>query len=132
MNRKIQVTGRAGQHSQRLSQPVAERIGAHITAPGTVEMMIGNDVGNSFGTVQGGVLAILAELAAESAVSREEPFVVTDLDARYLNRVKVGPAEAVADILIDQPPRRTFGVYVRDRGEDRVVTYVAASGTTSW
>jgi acyl-coenzyme A thioesterase PaaI-like protein len=58
--------------------------------------------------------------------------VITDLDARYLNRVKVGPVEAVAEVLIDRPPRRTFGVHVRDRGEDRLVTYVAASGTTSW
>ena len=131
MNRKIQVTGRAGQHSVRLSQPVAERIGAHVTGPGTVEMMIRDDVGNSFGTVQGGVLAVLAELAAESAVGQDEPFVLTDLDARYLNRVKVGPVEAVAEVLIDRPPRGTLGVHVRDRGEGRVVTYVAASGTTS-
>jgi acyl-coenzyme A thioesterase PaaI-like protein len=132
MNRKIQVTGRPSQHSVRLGQPVAERIGASITAPGTVEIMIRGDVGNSFGTVQGGVLAVLAELAAESAVDQDAPFVITDLDARYLNRVKVGPVEAVAEVLIDRPPRRTFGVHVRDRGEDRLVTYVAASGTTSW
>jgi acyl-coenzyme A thioesterase PaaI-like protein len=95
-------------------------------------MMIRDDVGNSFGTVQGGVLAVLAELAAESALDQDDPFVITDLDARYLNRVKVGPVEATAEILIDRLPRRTFGVHVRDRGENRVVTYVAASGSTSW
>jgi acyl-coenzyme A thioesterase PaaI-like protein len=60
MNRNIQVTGRASQHSVRLSQPVAERIGARVTGPGTVEMMIRGDVGNRFGSVQGGVLAVLA------------------------------------------------------------------------
>lgn len=132
MNRKIRVTGRTNHRSVRLSQPVAARIGASITDPGTVEMMIRDDVGNSFGTVQGGVLAVLAELAAESAVGLDDPFVITDLDARYLNRVKIGPVAAVAELLIDRPPRRTFGVHVRDQGEDRVVTYVAASGTTSW
>ena len=72
------------------------------------------------------------ELAAESAVDQDEPFVITDLDARYLNRVKVGPVEAVAELLIDRPPRRTFVVHIRDTGEGRVVTYVTASGTTSW
>jgi acyl-coenzyme A thioesterase PaaI-like protein len=132
MNRKIQSTGRPNQHSVRLGLPVAERIGARVTGPGTVEMMIRDDVGNSFGTVQGGVLAVLAELAAESALDQDDPFVITDLDARYLNRVKVGPVEATAEILIDRLPRRTFGVHVRDRGENRVVTYVAASGSTSW
>jgi acyl-coenzyme A thioesterase PaaI-like protein len=81
MNRNIQVTGRVSEHGVRLSQPVAERIGAHVTGPGAVEMMIRGDVGNSFGTVQGGVLAVLAELAAESAVDQDVPFVITDLDA---------------------------------------------------
>ncbi len=131
MNRQIQVTGRASRHSLRLRQPVAERIRAHVTRPGTVEMLIRDDVGNSFGTVQGGVLALLAELAAESAVDQDELFVVTDLDARYVNRVKVGPVEAVAELLIDRPPRRTLVVRIYDQGEGRLVTYVTASGTTS-
>src|ERR1700728_725859 len=52
------------------------------------------------GTLQGGVVALLGELATEHALSKS-PVAVTDLDIRYLNPVRVGPVRARAEVLSD-------------------------------
>ena len=46
------------------------------------------------GTVQGGAQALLAELAAEHALGGGRRLVASDLDIRFLGRVKVGPVVA--------------------------------------
>jgi acyl-coenzyme A thioesterase PaaI-like protein len=56
-------------------------------------------LGNSRGTVQGGVQALVAELASEWALAPHGRFAVTDLEIRYLNRVNVGPLVAKAELL---------------------------------
>ncbi|HZA77179.1 MAG TPA: PaaI family thioesterase [Acidimicrobiales bacterium] len=56
-------------------------------------------LGNSRGTVQGGVQALVAELASEWALAPRGRFAVTDLEIRYLNRVKGGPLVARAEVL---------------------------------
>jgi acyl-coenzyme A thioesterase PaaI-like protein len=49
------------------------------------------------GTLHGGVQAFVAELAAEHAVrGRERGLVATDVEMRYLDRVRVGPLTASA------------------------------------
>ena len=65
------------------------------------------------GTIQGGAQALLAELAAERVLASlgdaRHEVVATDLDIRYLNRVRTGPVTATAEVL----PGQLDGVHVR-------------------
>jgi acyl-coenzyme A thioesterase PaaI-like protein len=87
----------------RLSQPLAERIGAEVLGPGVAELELRPDILNDHhhGTVQGGLMAVLGEVSAASVWAEGEPHLVTDLDIRYLNPVKVGPVRASARLVVD-------------------------------
>jgi acyl-coenzyme A thioesterase PaaI-like protein len=118
-------------------EPLAQRIGARVVAPGVVELAPHEDVHNHLhGTILGGVIAMLAELAAESAlggdgpVGGDAPVVVTDLDVRFLNRVKVGPAVATARVLVSGPHGSDLEVEIRDVGDgERMIGYAVARGS---
>jgi hypothetical protein len=58
------------------------------------------------GTIQGGAVALLGELAAESATGAP----VTDLELRYLSAIRVGPAQTASTLLTDSSVR----VEIRD------------------
>lgn len=49
------------------------------------------------GTVQGGVQALLAEMAAQHAFGNGRPMTARDLDIRYLDRLRTGPLIATAE-----------------------------------
>jgi acyl-coenzyme A thioesterase PaaI-like protein len=68
------------------------------------------------GTVQGGVQATIAELASEWVLSPIGNFAVTDLDIRYVGRVKVGPVAAAADVLSVNGSTAFVRVTLVDRG----------------
>jgi acyl-coenzyme A thioesterase PaaI-like protein len=100
-----------------MQRPIAEELGIVVSAPGEAEVVRGAYVNQPTGTIQGGVLAVLAEVAAESLTSRR----VVDIELRYLSAIRVGPARAVARSLNDE----TVRVEVRDAGnEDRLTTVV--------
>jgi len=129
LNRRISTSGPGTQRVHRaLAAPLAERIGARVLAPGTVELPLLPAVRNDFhGTILGGVMAILAELAAESMFADAGPVVVTDLDVRFLNRVKVGPALAVAKTVMTGPQGHDLAIEVFDSGDsDRMAVYATA------
>jgi acyl-coenzyme A thioesterase PaaI-like protein len=69
------------------------------------------------GTVQGGVQATIAEIASEWALSSAGTFAVTDLDIRYLGRVKVGPVAAVADVVMRGEKLAFVRVALTDAGD---------------
>jgi acyl-coenzyme A thioesterase PaaI-like protein len=97
--------------------PISEELGIVVGAPGEAEVSRGAYVNQPTGTIQGGVLAVLAEVAAESLTSRR----VVDLEVRYLSAIRVGPARATARSLNDE----TVRVEVRDAGnDDRLTTVV--------
>jgi acyl-coenzyme A thioesterase PaaI-like protein len=129
MNRKLPVQGE-GDHPKGppVEQPWADRIGARVRAPGVVELARHADVANDHhGTILGGVVASMAELAAESLLSEEGPVVVTDLDVRFLNRVKVGPARATARRLMVGAAGQDMVVEVEDLGnEGKPVAFATA------
>ena len=130
MNRRIDVVMPVNRATDRLNEPLSSRIGARVLTPGNVELDARGDIANTFhGTVQGGVIALLGEMAIQSAMGMDKPYVVTDLDVRYLNRAKIGPVAAVAEVIIDDPVKRVFGVEIRDQGDrQRMVAYASASG----
>jgi uncharacterized protein (TIGR00369 family) len=131
MNRSVPIGTHLAPSDVRLSQPLDVRIGAQVVRPGLVELVPDADIDNGHhGTVQGGVLATLAELAAESLLAEQGPCVVTDLDIRFLSRVKVGPVRAVAEPVVDGRSGRVVDVTIADAGDgDRVVAHVRTSSS---
>ena len=84
-----------------LTQPFTERLGIRIVEPGVADADHRPDLLNSSDSIQGGVLALIAEVAAQSLATAEggRTFVVDDLDIRYLRAARVGPARAQARLL---------------------------------
>lgn len=93
-----------------MEKPFADALGAHAVSAGAVEASLEPYVSQSTGSMQGGVIALLAELAAESGSGAP----VLDLDVRYLSSVRTGPARAVASPFGPGSSR----VEVRDTGRD--------------
>ncbi|HXY92151.1 MAG TPA: PaaI family thioesterase, partial [Acidimicrobiia bacterium] len=101
-----------------LSVPFTERVALEILEPGVGEVVLREDLTNSTGTIQGGVLAILGEMAAHTLASAgsDRTFVVDDLDIRYLRAARVGPARSGARLLSVDGDRATAEVEMRDTG----------------
>lgn len=79
---------RAPEHRARMTRPFADQVGARLLAPGVVEVDRYPYVMQPAGTIQGGIVALLGELAGESVLGAP----VTALEVRYLSTVRVGPA----------------------------------------
>jgi uncharacterized protein (TIGR00369 family) len=112
-------------------EALVDRMGIRELAPGVAELRREPRVLNPGGTLQGGALAILAEVAAASAATgvHGAPMVVTDLDVRYLAGYRAGPGRAVATPVAvggDGAPT-TVRVEIRDLGNgDRLGTVAIA------
>jgi acyl-coenzyme A thioesterase PaaI-like protein len=103
-----------------LTQPFVEQLGVRVIAPGTAELDRTPYTMQPTGTVQGGAVAAVAEVAAETLTGR----AVADLELRYLSAVRVGPARATAEPV----GRDRVRVEVRDPGNDgRLATLVLAT-----
>lgn len=78
--------------------PLAERIELAVVdaAAGVVELKNHDYVVNSFGTINGGVLGIVFQTAAEAAVPE---LVATDIQIHYLRQTEVGPARTRTTVL---------------------------------
>jgi acyl-coenzyme A thioesterase PaaI-like protein len=101
MNRLIDV-GARGERAAPPPVPAVsfdELLGAHSLDGSALAIESHPALGNSRGTVQGGVQVLLAELAAERALERHGRYAVTDLEIRYLNRVGSGPLVASGEVL---------------------------------
>ncbi len=75
-----------------LERPLPEHVGLRILEPGMVEIDHTPFVTQASNTLQGGIVALLGEMAAESLTGRP----VLDLDTRFLTTVRRGPGRAVA------------------------------------
>jgi acyl-coenzyme A thioesterase PaaI-like protein len=111
-----------------LELPLAERIGARVLSPGVVELAPHAEVANDrHGTILGGVVAMLAEISAESLLAEVGPVVVTDLDVRFLNRVKVGPVWARSRRIGADGDGQYLMVEIEDMGDDaKPIAYATA------
>jgi acyl-coenzyme A thioesterase PaaI-like protein len=115
-----------GMHmDETMGQPLPEYVEARVVAAGTAEVERAPFLEQAAGSLQGGVVALLAEMAASSLAGGAP---VLDLDVRYLSAVRVGPGRATATPLGGGLAR----VEVRDRGRaDRLTAVVfARTGTT--
>jgi uncharacterized protein (TIGR00369 family) len=91
---------------------LAEWIGAHPAGETAMELPLADELRNPWGILHGGVVATLADLAAEHATGE----VTTDVVLHFLAPNRVGPVRADARVL----DARTARVEVRDEGADRV------------
>jgi acyl-coenzyme A thioesterase PaaI-like protein len=99
--------------------PLPELVGARVPLPGVAEIDHRPYVVQGSGALQGGIVALLAELAAESL----DGGPVLDLDTRYLSTVRIGPGRAEATRVGGDLVR----VEVRDVGADRRLAAVATA-----
>jgi uncharacterized protein (TIGR00369 family) len=115
---------RAGSH---LRAPFLEAIGLERLdeAAGAVELPLSPYVGNSLGALQGGGVATLIDVAAETAAraATGEPCVSIDLAINYLALGRAGPIRSRARVLRCDPAGALVRVELRDAGaEDRLIT----------
>ncbi len=97
-----------------MPEPFPDRVGMRTLTPGVAEIDRRPFVRQASNSIQGGVVALLGERAAETLTGHP----VVELDTRYLTGVRVGPARATAVELGDGAAR----VEVRDVGNDDRLT----------
>jgi acyl-coenzyme A thioesterase PaaI-like protein len=112
-----------------LGGPLREEAGIEVldAANGIVQLPVTPKVVNPAGTLQGAMVALLAEAATEELVGARvgAPVVVTELDLRYLGKAHVGPVRTRTRVLgdaADAPVR----IELVDTTTDAVTTLVYA------
>lgn len=117
------------EHLPFLTSPLrdAADVVAIDAAAGVVQMDVRPDVQNPAGTLQGGMVALLVESAAEELVAAAAgvDVVVTDLDIRFLAAARVGPVRSEARML-GPTPHDGVEVRVRDLSNDQLTTLAYA------
>jgi acyl-coenzyme A thioesterase PaaI-like protein len=107
-----------------LSVPLAERAGCERRQPGVAVLPRSEDGLNSSRTVNGGLIALVAEEAALSLSPKE---TLCSLGLRYLQPVRVGPVVAAATV------RNGLGrVEVRDAGNANRLSVLATTRVFGW
>jgi acyl-coenzyme A thioesterase PaaI-like protein len=130
---KLQVSPQmiAGRFSGggRLSRPLRDEAGIVPidAARGVVEIAVRPEVCNPAGTLQGAMVALVAEAATEDLIGSltATPVVVTELDIRYLGQAKVGPVRTRARLIGDRPDG-PVEVRLTDAATGRLTTLVYA------
>jgi len=89
------VVGNRG--TRPLLSPLPERLGVRLVEPGVAEVDRREDLLNPADTLQGGVVALVAEMAALSAAGGGK--IAHELDVRYLRATRVGPSRATARVV---------------------------------
>lgn len=117
-----------------LTEPLREAAGIEVldAANGVVEVAVTPELRNPAGTLQGAMVALIAEVAAEelAATRADGPMVVTELDLRYLAQAPIGPVRTRTRPLgpaADDPMQ----IELIDTSVDRVTTLVYARATAT-
>jgi uncharacterized protein (TIGR00369 family) len=118
----------------RLREPLLAALGLDIVdaAAGVVEAPVLDWSKNSMGAMQGGIVAVVADAAAEAALraATGAPLVVSDLQVTYLGFGRVGPVRSRVDVLGTTANSASARVELVDVGaEQRVMTTVNALAT---
>ncbi len=120
-------------HGPGFDRPIADALGIAVTdrPRGAVDMPVRDYLYNSFGAVQGGVMALLGEVAGAAALGAaartpSDP-VVSDLRLAYLALGRVGPMVSRTSVLgaPDGPAGGSAVVELIDAGAgDRLTTVI--------
>lgn len=113
-----------------LDEPVRDVAGVRAVdrARGEVAIELRDDLRNPAGALQGAMVALVAECAAEdlAEATTGRPHVVTDVDIRFVAQARHGPIVSRGR-LVGPPDDGSVRVELFDRGQgDRLVTAVLA------
>ena len=115
--------------SRTLDRPLREEAGIVVLDPvaGSLEMQVTPELRNPAGTLQGAMVALFAEAAAEELASArfKRNAVVTELDLRYLAQTGAGPVQSECTLLGDGPDA-PIQVELSDRSSGRLTTLIYA------
>ncbi len=116
-----------------LTRPLRDEAAIEVidAAEGIVQVEVTPALRNPAGTLQGAMVALVAEAAAEDLVTARfgSPAVVCDLDLRYLAQAKVGPVRTRTRLLGDGPDA-PMEIELVDLSTDRITTLVYARAVT--
>jgi acyl-coenzyme A thioesterase PaaI-like protein len=119
--------------SRTLDRPLREEAGIAVVDAdqGVLVMPVTPGLRNPAGTLQGAMVALFAEAAAEEMASARFglPAVVTELDLRYLAQTQDGPVRSACALLGDGPDA-PIQVELSDQSTGRLTTLVYARTTT--
>lgn len=110
-----------------------ELLKARVVDRGVIEMDAHAGISHGpGGTIQGGALALLGEIAAEHALEPRGRFATVDLEIRYLNRVRTESVVATAEILPGDVSGAQVRVPICETGDDgRIASLVTVTCRTS-
>jgi len=116
-----------------LVRPMRDEAGIEVidAAEGIVQVEVTADLRNPAGTLQGAMVALLAEAAAEDLMAARfrSSFVVTELDLRYLRKAQVGPVRTRSRLL-GTGPDAPIQIELIDTSTDEITTLVYARAVT--
>ena len=132
---KIAFDSAAASHSwpkiDPIDRPLPEAAGIRVVdaANGVVEVDIVDELLNPAGALQGAMVALIGEVAAEEMISARwgRPALVCDLDIRYLAQGRVGPIRTRAEWLGEGDDAWVRIVLV-DESSGSILTHVLARG----
>lgn len=100
-----------------LTDSILDRCGFEPVGPGQLRFEKAEYVRNSFGTVNGGVMALAAEAAAVSACGEGR---AVDLHVHYLEQIGDGPAGVSAEVVRHTEQDRLCQVRITDLADGRL------------
>ena len=117
--------------SSRLSSSLLDALAVEVldAAGGVVQLPVTDWSRNSMGAMQGGIVATVADIAAEHALraAAGKPLVVTDLHVTYLGFGRIGPVRTRAEVLDVAAGHGRARVHIVDVGaEHRLMTLTSA------
>lgn len=112
-----------------LDEPLRDAAGITVidAAAGVVSIDLGPELANPAGALQGAMVALVAEAAAEELAGHAAgtPQIVTDLDIRYLSQGRIGPVCSSARF-VGPPTDGSIAIELLDEGADRLLAVVTA------
>jgi len=117
-----------------LRDPYLQKAGMRILdeAAGVVELDLNDYVRNSFGSLQGGMVAILADQAGQLAARQATgmPMTTCDMEIHFLSQGKRGPFRTRTEVLRKTQDTVLTRVEITDTGAgDRLITVVMNTAT---
>lgn len=117
-----------------LSRCYLNEVGLQIRddTAGAVEIKMTDYVRNSFGALQGGIVALLADIAGQCAAraATGQPMITKDLTLHYLSQGRVGPFQTKAKILRKTSDTALSRVEVVDRGANNKLLMLGMNTAT--
>jgi acyl-coenzyme A thioesterase PaaI-like protein len=124
----------AARSDTHLSAPLLDEIGLRVLdgATGQVELAKSDYIRNSFGTINGGVMGMVMQAAAEAAGAGFGRFVATDIQLHYLAQTKTGPLRTSTGVLRVLRDHAVCRIRAVDAGNDDLIVALATVTLQLW